>query len=182
MDIGLLIDELVHNQNINKEIFFSNLESVERLIEKSILTIQNIAAELRLDVLDHLGLVSALEWQLKEFEKRYSIETELKKSVERLEIADDKKIALFRIFQESLTNVARHSKATKVTAVLSRTNDTFEMRVIDNGIGIDEEKLNSIKSIGLIGIKERIVLLNGEVFIKTAPQKGTELHIKVPVK
>jgi signal transduction histidine kinase len=56
------------------------------------------------------------------------------------------------------------------------------MRVIDNGIGIPKEKLDSIKSIGLIGIKERIVLLNGEVYIKTAPQKGTELHIKVPIK
>lgn len=182
MDIGLLIDELVHNQNINKEIFFSNLESVERLIEKAIKTIQNIATELRPDVLDHLGLIPALKWQLKEFEKRYSIETWLEKSVEGLEIEDDKKIALFRIFQESLTNVARHSKATKVTAVLSRNNDTFEMRVIDNGIGISKEKLDSIKSIGLIGIKERIVLLNGEVYIKTAPHKGTELHIKVPIK
>jgi len=182
MDIGLLIDELVHNQNINKEIFFPNLESVERLIEKAIKTIQNIATELRPDVLDHLGLIPALKWQLKEFEKRYPIETWLEKSVERLDIDNDKKIALFRIFQESLTNVARHSKATKVTVVLSRNNDTFEMRVIDNGIGIPKEKLDSIKSIGLIGIKERIVLLNGEVYIKTAPQKGTELHIKVPIK
>ena len=182
MDIGLLINELVHNQNINKEIFFSNLESAERLIEKAIKTIQNIATELRPDVLDHLGLIPAMKWQLKEFEKRYSIETWLEKSVESLDIDDDKKIALFRIFQESLTNVARHSKASKVTAVLSRNNDTFEMRVIDNGIGIPKEKLDSIKSIGLIGIKERIVILNGEVFIKTAPQKGTELHIKVPVK
>jgi PAS domain S-box-containing protein len=182
MDIGFLINELVHNQNTNKEIFFSNLESVERLIEKAIKTIQNIATELRPDVLDHLGLIPALMWQLKEFEKRYSIETKLEKSVASLEIEDDKKIALFRIFQESLTNVARHSKATKVTAVLSRNNDTFEMRVIDNGIGISKEKLDSIKSIGLIGIKERMVLLNGEVYIKTAPHKGTELHIKVPIK
>jgi PAS domain S-box-containing protein len=182
MDIGLLINELVHNQNISKEIFFSNLESVERLIEKAIKTIQNIATELRPDVLDHLGLIPALKWQLKEFEKRYSIKTWLEKSVESLDIEDDKKIALFRIFQESLTNVARHSKATKVTAVLSRNNDTFEMRVIDNGIGIPKEKLDSIKSIGLIGIKERIVLLKGEVYIKTAPHKGTELHIKVPIK
>jgi len=182
MDIGLMINELVNNQNVNKEIFYSNLESIERLIEKAIKTIQNIATELKPDVLDHLGLIPALEWQLKEFEKRYSIETWLEKSVESLDIDDNKKIALFRIFQESLTNVARHSKATKVTVDLSRNNDTFEMRVIDNGIGIDEEKLNSIKSIGLIGIKERIVLLNGEVYIKTAPQKGTELHIKVPIK
>lgn len=182
MDVGLLISELVHNKNINKEIFFSNLESVERLIEKSIKTIQNIATELRLDVLDHLGLVSALEWQLKEFEKRYNIETKLEKSVERLEIENDKKIALYRIFQESLTNVARHSKATTVTAVLSKSENTFEMKVIDNGIGISKENLESIKSIGLIGIKERILILNGEVFIKTAPHKGTELHFRVPIK
>lgn len=182
MDVGLLISELVHNKNINKEIFFSNLESVERLIEKSIKTIQNIATELRLDVLDHLGLVSALEWQLKEFEKRYNIETKLEKSVERLEIENDKKIALYRIFQESLTNVARHSKATTVNAVLSKIENTFEMKVIDNGIGISKENLESIKSIGLIGIKERILILNGEVFIKTAPHKGTELHFRVPIK
>ncbi|HCY75490.1 MAG TPA: hypothetical protein DHV28_06175 [Ignavibacteriales bacterium] len=182
MDIGILIDELVRNQNINKEIFLPNLESVERLIEKAIKTIQNIATELRPDILDHLGLIPALKWQLKEFEKRYSIETMLEKSVESIDIDSDTNIALFRIFQECLTNVARHSKARKVTAVLTRNNNTFEMRVIDNGIGIPKEKLDSINSIGLIGIKERIVLLNGEVNIKTKPKAGTEIHIKVPVK
>lgn len=182
MDIGLLIDELVHNQKINKEIFFSNLESIEQMIEKAIKTIQNIATELRPDVLDHLGLIPALKWQLKDFEKRYSIETWLENSEENLDIDNEKKIALFRIFQESLTNVARHSKATKLTVVISRNNNLFEMRIIDNGIGIDKELLDSIESIGLIGIRERMVLLNGELHIKTRPHKGTELHIKMPLK
>ena len=182
MDVGLIISELEGNTIINKEILFSHLESMEELIEKSIKSVQNIATELRLDVLDHLDLISAVEWQLNEFEKRYKIETKLEKSLESLEIEDDKKIALFRIFQEALTNVARHSKATRVVAVLSRENDIFEMKVIDNGIGITEENLVSIKSIGLIGIKERVLILGGEIFINTAEQGGTELHLKVPIK
>lgn len=181
MDVGLMISELKNNSIINKEIFFSHLESMEELIEKSIKSVQNIATELRLDVLDHLDLISAIEWQLREFEKRYNIETKLEKSLQSLEIDDDKKIALFRIYQEALTNVVRHSKATKVTTVLSRKNDIFEIKVIDNGIGISADKLVSIKSIGLIGIRERILILGGEVFIKTAEKGGTELHFKVPV-
>lgn len=182
MDVGLMTNEIENSSINNKELFFSHLSSMEDLIKKSIKCVQDIATELRLDILDHVDLISAVEWQLKEFEERYKINTQLEKSVKSLKIEEDKKIALFRIFQEALTNVARHSQATKVVVVLSSNNGIFEMKVIDNGIGITAENLASIKSIGLIGIKERILLIGGEFIIKNAEQGGAMLHLKVPIK
>ncbi|HCY76061.1 MAG TPA: hypothetical protein DHV28_09085 [Ignavibacteriales bacterium] len=181
MDVGLMMLEVENSSIDNKEIFFSHLTSMEDLIKKSIKCVQDIATELRLDVLDHLDLISTIEWQLIEFRKRYKIDTILEKSLNSLIIEDDKKIALFRIFQEALTNVARHSRATKVVTVLSSKNDIFEMKVIDNGIGITAENLASIKSIGLIGIKERILIIGGEFLIKNTEQGGTMIHLKVPI-
>ena len=127
-------------------------------------------------------MIPALEWHLGEFERRFKIKTELEKSTDTLEIEDSKKVGIFRIFQEALTNVARHAKATKVKAIIKKENDIFEMRVIDDGIGISEDTLEDVKSIGLIGIKERVHLLGGNVVIRRVETGGTEVQLKVPIK
>lgn len=181
MDIGLMIDELDVQGGIDKETLYENLHSMEVLIEKLIKSVQDISTELRPDVLDHLGLIPALEWQLKEFEKRFKIKTSIDYSIEELEFVDQKKIGIFRIFQEALTNVARHANATEVKIILNKTDSLFEMKIIDNGVGISRKSLEDIKSIGLIGIKERVLLLGGSIVIKRANEGGTEIHLEVPI-
>lgn len=181
MDIGLMIDNIENEGNIASEQLLGNLKSIEELIERLIRSVQDIATELRPDVLDHLGLIPALEWHLHEFERRFKIECEIKKSSDTLEIGDEKKVGIFRIFQEALTNVARHARATKVNVYLSTVENNFEMRVQDNGIGISDETLEDVKSIGLIGIKERVYLLGGKVIINRLEEGGTELKLTVPI-
>ena len=180
MDVDLMIEDLEENRP-NPELMTLNLQSIESLIKKAISSVQNIATMLRPDVLDHLDLVAAFEWQLKEFEKRFKIKTQILTEEIDYKFDEKSKVALFRIFQEALTNVARHSNATEVKVDLLIKNSIFEMKIIDNGIGITQENLNSITSIGLIGMRERIILLNGEIDFKNIDSGGVELHLKMPL-
>jgi PAS domain S-box-containing protein len=182
MDIVLMIDEMENGGQLSESVFLSNLKSIEELIGKLIRSVQDISTELRPDILDHIGLIPALEWYLKEFSRRYKIEFELNKTIEDLEIEEFKKLDIFRIFQEALTNVARHSKASLVSVELAKSNDNFEIKVIDNGIGISEDTIEDVKSIGIIGIRERVLLINGKVTIKKGDNGGTILHLIVPLK
>ncbi len=181
MDVGLMIDELEDLENLTKENLVNKLHSIEVLIERLIKSVQDISTDLRPDVLEHLGLIPALEWQLEEFKKRFKIETVLEKRINQLDFDEDKRIGIFRIFQEALTNVARHSKADKVIVLLDNIDDHFHMKVKDNGVGISDDNLENIKSIGLFGIKERVLLLRGNIVIKRAKEGGTELILKVPI-
>ncbi len=175
-----MIDDL-ENNNPKKDLMILNLQAIESLIKKAIASVQNIATMLRPDVLDHLDFVSALEWQLKEFEKRFKINTSMRKEVIEQNFDDKTRLGLFRIFQEGLTNVARHSNATEVKVDLIINNSIFELRIVDNGIGISQDNLDSLKSIGIIGMRERIILLDGEIDIKNHEAGGVELHLKMPI-
>ncbi len=180
MDVDLMIDDL-ENNNPKTDLMIMNLKAIESLIIKAITSVQNIATMLRPDVLDHLDLVSALEWQLKEFEKRFKINTSMRKEVIEQNFDDKTRLGLFRIFQEGLTNVARHSNATEVKVDLIINNSIFELKIVDNGIGISQDNLDSLKSIGIIGMRERIILLDGEIDIKNHEAGGVELHLKMPI-
>ncbi|MCZ7602862.1 MAG: PAS domain S-box protein [Melioribacteraceae bacterium] len=181
MDIGLLIDDLENNVKLPKEVLLNNLKPIEKLIEKLIKSVQDISTELRPDVLDHLGLIPALEWHLKEFERRFKIDTKLEKLIDDLEIDNDKKVGIFRVFQEALTNVARHSKATEVNVILEENDNKFSMKIIDNGIGINEESIDDVASIGIIGMKERVSLLSGSISITENSNGGTLVEVLVPI-
>lgn len=181
MDVGLLIDDLENDIPLSNDVLLNNLKPIEKLIEKLIKSVQDISTELRPDVLDHLGLVPALEWHLQEFERRFDINTELDKLNDKIEIDDDKKVGVFRIFQEALTNIARHSKATSVKVLLSEYENNFDMKITDNGIGVSEETLDDVASIGIIGMKERVHLLGGSISFKQNGKGGTIVHVTVPL-
>ncbi len=160
------------------------MEKTNSMIELTDLTIQTvkkICSELRPGLLDDLGLIPALEWQAEEFQNRFGIKCELQIESEDLVIDSQSSTALFRIFQETLTNVARHSQATKLTLILLEKNDRIEMIVKDNGIGISDEKLHHSKSFGLMGIKERILGLSGKILIQGVKDEGTTVTISIPV-
>lgn len=159
----------------------SKVHSVLDHIDSTMKAMRSIINNLRPTVLD-LGLNAAIEWQVKEFQRRTGIACELMMEDKELVLDDDRATALFRILQESLNNVLRHAKATRAQIVLSTTDDKLCMRVADNGIGIYPGCRRKANSFGLVGIKERISTLGGELVIDTGPQEGTTLAVSIPLE
>ncbi len=159
----------------------AKIESSMRLVDDMITTLRRIASDLRPRTLDDLGLAAALEWQGQEFEKRTGIHCRVVLPGEPLNLDSERSIAIFRIFQESLTNVARHARATSVEAHLEMEQDELIFSVHDNGKGFDPQEAKARKSLGLVGMQERAHLLNGEVSIEGIPGSGTTLILRIPV-
>ncbi len=154
---------------------------MSKLIDMNIQTVKRISAELRPGLLDDLGLTAALEWQAEEFHGRTGIPCKLMIKPEDLELDKDLSTAIFRVFQETLTNVVRHAQARKVMADLRRTGQEVVLTVRDDGKGITEKQLASPTSIGLIGMRERIRFLKGTVKITGSKDKGTTVMVKIPL-
>jgi len=165
--------------NATPEISTHINQSIE-LSDQTLKTVRRIAAQLRPSILDDLGLTSALEWESDEFQNRYNIETSF--VAENVTSTIDQKIstAIFRIFQESLTNILRHSKATMVTTIFSESNQQYTFKIEDNGIGFDENTNKTIRTLGLLGMKERAIMIGGTLTIKSTPNKGTILFLQIP--
>ena len=153
-----------------------------KLIDETIKTVRKIASDLRPSLLDDLGLVAALEWQSEEFEKRSGIKVYFTADLQELILEPKVAIALFRIYQELLTNVARHAKAVEVRSSLDTGNGQLYLTVTDNGIGFDMENSGNKKTLGLLGIKERTMLMGGRYEIKSKPGKGTAVVVSVPLQ
>jgi PAS domain S-box-containing protein len=157
-------------------------DAMSRLIDKTIQTVQRIATDLRPGLLDDLGLSAAIEWQLGEFQKRTGIACKIIIDPKDVTFDSDRNTALFRIFQETLTNIARHAEATEVSVSLKQKDGQIELTVQDNGRGITEEELTHPKSFGLIGIRERAIIFGGDSNVKGFPGKGTTVTVKIPAK
>lgn len=177
MDLALIGRKITKRQTQLR----AKIESSMRLVDDMIVTLRRIASDLRPRTLDDLGLAAALEWQGQEFEKRTGIKCHLVLPHEPLDLDPERSIAIFRIFQESLTNVTRHSKATNVEAHLEIAEDQLIFRVRDNGKGFDPEEAKAKKSLGLVGMQERAHLLRGEVRIEGVPGAGTTMILRIPL-
>ena len=152
------------------------------LIADGIKTVQRIASQLRPAMLDVLGLPDALEWQSYEFRKQTGIDCDINVLLMENAVHPEVATALFRIFQESLTNIRRHAQATKVEAHLYEWRSSYSLRIYDNGRGITAEEISSPQSIGLIGMRERVFILGGRMRILGTPEQGTALLVRVPVE
>ena len=157
------------------------LNSTLKGIDGAIRSVRRIATELRPAVLDTLGLTAAIEWQAKDFEDRTGVRCRFDSLDEDLALDQERATAVFRIFQEALTNIARHAKATEVSIALTRQNGHLLLQMKDNGRGIDPEKLHGAYSLGILGMQERVRLLNGEISIQGEPGKGTRVSVDIPV-
>ncbi|MEJ2507152.1 MAG: ATP-binding protein, partial [Ignavibacteriaceae bacterium] len=115
------------------------------------------------------------------FQSVTGIKCSLSLSTEEVEMEEEKSTAIFRIFQEALTNVMRHSSAKMVSISLQTVNSRMILKVNDNGTGINNEQLSDSKSLGIIGMKERALILGGEVIIEGIPGKGTEVKVEMPL-
>ncbi len=143
--------------------------------------IRKLCTELRPGILDDLGLLPAVEWQAREFQKRTGIKCALKVGVTKLDLDADCSTALFRIFQEILTNVARHAGATRVQAKLLQTGKLIMLEVADNGKGIEPDEVSGKKSLGLLGMRERALLFGGQVSISGSKGRGTTVKVTIPL-
>jgi PAS domain S-box-containing protein len=153
-----------------------------KLIDKTIQTVRRIATELRPGILDDLGIIAALEWQLKDFQKRTGIRCEWISSEEQINMDEKQSTALFRIFQETLTNVARHAEATEVRIYLRTEANAYVLEVGDNGRGITIDKLEDTKSLGLLGMRERTLAFGGRIAVEGHPGRGTKVTVEIPFK
>jgi PAS domain S-box-containing protein len=156
-------------------------ETIE-LIDGTVITVRRIATELRPSILDDLGLVAAMEWQSEEFERRSGIRTDFKSNVSSATVPADLATSIFRIYQESLTNVMRHADATKVSASLQINNEDVRLNISDDGKGFVVEEIANKKTLGLMGMRERATLLGGSYEIISEPEDGTSVNIIVPFK
>jgi PAS domain S-box-containing protein len=158
------------------------VESMVTLVDSTIETVQHISAQLRPAILDDLGLEAAIEWQAQEFSDWNGCRCTLDLRIGDLKPNRDRDTAIFRILQECLTNVARHAHATSVTVKAEVRSPNLILRVEDDGIGIPESKLTSCESLGLIGMRERVEVLNGKLdFVARRPQ-GTVVSARVPIE
>jgi two-component system sensor histidine kinase UhpB len=153
---------------------------VELLVDRTIETVHRIAGNLRPGILD-FGLVAAIDWQAKEFEKQLGIPCEFSSNKPEIDLDLDQATALFRIFQEALTNIAKHAKASLVNVHLVRASRYVRLEIVDNGIGIGDTDRAKSKSFGIRGMVERSIAMGGSLSVSTAPKGGTVVAIKVPL-
>jgi len=158
------------------------VKSMFRLIDDTIQSVRKISSELRPQVLDDVGLTGTLRWQAREFQARTGIRCKVDLPEEEFGIDQNRSTAVFRIFQEVMTNVARHAKATKVDIKLRRDADHLILNIADNGRGIAQADLRSQKSLGLVGIRERALILGGQVEIEGIDGKGTSVTLSIPFR
>ncbi len=157
------------------------IKSMSDIIDMTIYTVRRISSELRPGLLDDLGLQAAIEWQAKEFEDRTGITCKVIFHSDTDKLDQERSTAIFRIFQETLTNVLRHAEATEIKASLEKTPDILILKVKDNGIGITDENIKNSKSFGIIGMQERALLFRGDIKIKGVQGKGTTVTASIPI-
>src|SRR6266404_4151985 len=154
--------------------------SMSGLIDATMESVHEIMTRLRPEVLDRLGLSAAIGWQAGEFQRRSGIRCNVSLPAEDLLLDRDRSTAVFRIFQELLTNVARHAGATRTDVAVRSDSDELVLTVEDNGRGIDAEVAHSPKSFGLMGVRERVLPFGGRVDIKGVRGEGSRVTVALP--
>jgi two-component system sensor histidine kinase UhpB len=178
MDVAWIIKKL---QNPD-EILIAQLKGLLDTIDGTMKSVRRMCSELRPALLDDLGLIAAMEWQAREFEKNTGIIVELTLPAEALMLVPEIKTGLFRIFQESLTNIARHAQAREVKVNLQEEDKSLVLNIGDNGKGFDTSILNEKSTLGILGMEERSLMMGGKYVIESEPGKGTTVKVTVPVK
>lgn len=175
-----LLEESVETQEARERV-----ADTRALAHSTLRAIRNLSIDLRPSALDDLGLLPALRWYVKEYQKKCSIEVEFNASGFKERIPAEMETALYRIVQEGLTNTAKHANARKVTIMLKEDTNRVYARITDDGQGFDYEALlktpGQERGLGLAGMNERAVLLDGTLTIQALPGKGTTIEVSIPL-
>src|SRR4030066_2328910 len=179
--LKIQVSLLANKLNKNQEPLKKKIKSLSNMIDASVESVQKISSKLRPGILDELGLIAAIEWQAEEFEKSTSIKCSLVLPKEEMKLEKNKSTAIFRIFQEALTNIARHSQATKAAISLLIHQSNIYLEILDNGKGITQEQIKDFKSLGIHGMEERAMVFGGQVYFEGVAGKGTIVKVEIPV-
>lgn len=177
IDLNSLIKKPPYKKDIPQKI-----APLISLVENTINSVRKISSELRPVIIDRLGLIPAIEWQIDEIKKRLNIKFLTNFPEEVIGLDKHLEITIFRTFQEMMTNIARHSKATEVFVSITKDEEKFKMIVKDNGVGFSPDKISSTKGLGLMGMKERVKSVGGTMEINSVLNFGTEIKIFIPLK
>jgi signal transduction histidine kinase len=169
------------NNEIIKTDLQSDIDGMIEIIDKTVKRIRKLITELRPEVLDNLGLIPALEWQIQEFTEKTGIRCTFNKSIDEIDLDKQISIAVFRIFQEALTNIVKHAKAKNIFVNLNYDDMKLSLEISDDGIGIDEKEIQNKKTFGILGMRERAIILGGNLNIESRKDFGTKLIIDIPL-
>jgi signal transduction histidine kinase len=171
---------LIERLNGQSPELLAKAKGIEALVDRCMKSANNILRTLRPSVLDSFGIIAAIEMEVEEFEKRTGISCPINQVDEGMEINPEASIALFRILQETLTNIMKHAKASEVTVDIANRKEGVDLVISDNGVGLKEVDRQKPRSFGLRGIQERVAHFNGKVLISSKPGKGTTVQVHVP--
>lgn len=159
----------------------SRLGSMRQLIDAAMHTLRTVVTELRPEALDRLGLLAALEWQAETFSRHAGLRCRFNAAPDTIDLDMGRATSVFRIFQEMLTNIARHAGASRVDVTIEQQHDEFTLTVRDNGRGIAPGAAVSSRAFGLLGMRERALLLGGEIDLASVPRRGTTVSLRIPL-
>jgi signal transduction histidine kinase len=177
MDVMWLGKQLDNDQ----QPLLARIDTMRTLIDSTVQVVRRISTGMRPEILDDMGLVAAIGWQAKEFQKRLGIRCRVELPVQQAHLGSELSTAVFRIFQEILTNIARHAKASSVSVQLDISRFRLTLNVKDDGTGLDENAVHARESLGLLGMRERAQLFGGQVSFHSASGQGTTVTVSIPL-
>lgn len=177
MNLFLLGEKTPKNQITSHQI----ISSMSTVIDSTLKEIKRIASDLRPKILDELGILEAVKWQARKFQEETGIACDIDHKSATGKLNQNLSLTIFRIYQETLTNVARHAKATRVQSIIKRKRGAIYMEIKDNGVGITDSQVDSAASHGIIGLRERVQLHKGQIEIKGIQNQGTSVTITLPL-
>ena len=181
IDLGLFKQKVSREKRcINSEDILSQFDSLSGMVDKTIKTTRRIMTGLRPEIIDSLGFIEAARSYVLEFEERYHLPCQFDCTIMKLNITSQQSVALFRILQEALTNVVKHAKATAIKIKVDIDSHKLILEIADNGIGFDKSRTVRQDSFGMIGMKERVILLESKLVIKGKTGKGTSVRVEMP--
>ena len=164
-----------------KSVVKERFQTIRAMVDTTTKTVQRISSGLRPKILDTVGLEAAVEWHTREFTKRTSIEVKLKEINKLPSLDDAVATGVYRIIQEALTNVARHSGATRAEVAMQLNDGELRVEIADNGKGIDQAMIAHPESLGILSMQERARMLGGKIAITSNPGKGTCVILSAPI-